>query len=112
MKNKNYKQVTLLFILLIVLGAGVSAFAYFHNQNYNKANDDLDLMKYEQHDADSLKEVYPKTHDIDSLISYHLSMVQSFKEDFNETVGKVSDKQKQLELIKKFDRIYVLRIEK
>lgn len=45
-------------------------------------------------------------------LNYRQIMIVSFHDQFDRELKKVANKQKQLELIQRFDRIYVLRIEK
>lgn len=77
--------------------------------NYSKANDALEQIKKHQYSLDSLYKLPVRNQ---TEIDFHALVIRAHVDLFKKTITKVSDQAKQFQLIQKFDRIYVLQIEK
>ncbi len=81
--------------------------------SYKKADEALEIIKREQNALDSISvNAKGDTTNLSYTISGHQLLISAYKTIFKQELDGVNDEVERLKLIQKFDRIYVLRIEK
>jgi len=94
-----------LLLILTVAAIGCKSSA-------DKANNALDSLLVHQNKLDYYMSPTVSEPVFKKMVDDEKLLIDAYKTIFENEIDKVSNEQDKLELIKKFDRIYVLRIEK